>query len=118
MRTWTHLLTSSALLGSAFGGLVKRDYSAPTDDGFPDPDDEQTRLLEQKAFGKLPGAIPPLGANAASITTFQLIAFNEIWESAYFDSLLHNITDEVEGYQTDKKDELVKIISAVLAVSF
>lgn len=116
MRT-SAVFGSAALLGSAVAGLVPRIESAPTDDGFPNPDAEQQKTFESEAFGRAPGTPLPDKLGPSSTTVFQLIAFNEIWESAYFDSLLRNITDEVEGYETDEKDKLIKIISTVLAVS-
>lgn len=56
---------------------------------------------------------------ADAVTTLQVLAYNEIFEVAFFSSLLANITDGVDGY-TDlplDKDYIVSILTAVVAVS-
>lgn len=55
-----------------------------------------------------------------AITTLQVIAYNEIFEVAFFSSLLNNVTHCVEGY-TDlaglDKDYVTQILTQVIAVS-
>lgn len=52
-----------------------------------------------------------------SITSFQLIAFNEMFEVAFFSELVENITNEVDGYQFNQKtSDVLDTLSTVLAV--
>lgn len=103
-------LSLLSLLGLAQGAAV------PTNNGFPEPSSDQQVVLAKQAGGKLPNVELPKELGPESTTAFQLIAFNELFETAYFDSLLQNITNEVDGYKTDQKDELVKLFSVIRAV--
>jgi hypothetical protein len=54
------------------------------------------------------------------ITNLKLIAFNELFEVAYFNELLLNITTNVTGYTfSDEKDHdfVIEAFTAILAVS-
>lgn len=97
-------------------------YSIPTDDGFPSPSPDQLMVIQQIADGTLSNAPPPAKLNESSFPVFQLIAFNENFEVAFFSSLLHNITTGVKGFDDfpnkKKKMELVDILQTVLAVCF
>ncbi|GJN71055.1 late sexual development protein [Purpureocillium lilacinum] len=104
-----HLFHLSPLLGVALGAAI------PNNDGFPAPNDQQKLGIAVQAGGLLPNTPPPTSLGAGSATAFQLIAFNELFETAYFGSLVQNISAGVEGYQAENKDELVKIFSTVLA---
>ena len=106
-----YLFHLSPLLGVALGAAF------PNNDGFPAPNDQQKLGIAVQAGGLLPNTPPPTSLGAGSATAFQLIAFNELFETAYFGSLVQNISAGVDGYQAENKDELVKIFSTVLAVS-
>ncbi|KND91796.1 hypothetical protein TOPH_03468 [Tolypocladium ophioglossoides CBS 100239] len=103
------LLSLPALLGLAAGASI------PSNDGFPNPNAQQKLAIAQQAGGLLPNGPPPPSLGASSITAFQLIASNELFETAYFSSLLQNITAGAPGYQAQNKDELTKIFATVLA---
>ncbi len=103
-------LSLLGLLGLAAGAAV------PTNDGFPMPNKDQQVVLAKQAGGKLPNLALPTELGPGSTTAFQLITFNELFETAYFDSLLQNITNGVQGYEADNKEELMKIFSTVRAV--
>lgn len=95
-------------------------YAIPTDDGFPTPNPDQLKVIQQIADGTLSNAPPPAKINESSFPVFQLIAFNEQFEVAFFSSLLYNVTNDVPGFtlpNPKKKDELVDILETVLAVS-
>ncbi|KAF4981570.1 hypothetical protein FZEAL_2636 [Fusarium zealandicum] len=111
------IFASAGLLGSAVAGLVPRSFAIPKDKGFPNPSAEQEQQIALIAGGKLPGGPLPTSLGPGSTTAFQLIAFNELFETAFFNSLLHNITHEVKGYKVEgeKRVEAEKIIRAVLA---
>lgn len=113
------LFASAGLISSAFAGLVPRSYRVPSSNGFPNPDQEQLNAINLQAGGKLPGAPLPTSLGDGSTVAFQLIAFNELFETAYFSSLLYNVTKGVENYQVDgdKLAEAQKILKTVIAVS-
>ncbi|KAK3185565.1 hypothetical protein K4F52_005665 [Lecanicillium sp. MT-2017a] len=86
----------------------------PNNDGFPMPNDQQKMDIAKKAGGLLPNGPLPKELGDGSATAFQLITANELFETAYFSSLLHNITDGVEGFEAENKDELVDIFTRIL----
>lgn len=96
-------------------------YSIPSADGFPKPDAQQILKIQNDAGGVLPNEPPPPELTDSGITNFQLIAFNEQFEVAFFSSLIENITNNVDGYQSTPgiKDtaELLEILNNVKAVS-
>jgi hypothetical protein len=51
-----------------------------------------------------------------SATTFQAIAFGELFEVAYFTSLLNNITDNVSGYEIGSGAVRGAVIDAITAI--
>jgi len=77
----------------------------------------QLQNIQLQAHGTLPnGAAPPKPAED-DLLSLRFIAFNELWEVAFFTELLANITNNVPGY-TDFKDqeERQAIINAITAV--
>jgi hypothetical protein len=78
-----------------------------------------TGLNTQAAGGTLPNTPLPTALPTDAVQTLQVIAYNEIFEVAFFSSLLANITNGVEGF-TDlplDKDYITSILTAVVAVS-
>ena len=55
-------------------------------------------MIGQLAGGPLPDTAPPSSISAVSAANLRLIAFNEIFEVAYFTELLANITKGEKGY--------------------
>ncbi|TQV91024.1 COPII coat assembly protein sec16 [Cordyceps javanica] len=102
-------LTLLGLVSLATGAAV------PSNDGFPMPSQDQQVMLAKQAGGKLPNVALPKELGPGSTTAFQLIAFNELFETAYFDSLLRNITNGVQGYEAENKQELIHIFTTVRA---
>lgn len=113
MITYQALL-AAALSGLATGAVLPR-ASVPSDNGFPMPNDQQKLAIAQQAGGLLPNAPPATSLGAGSTTAFQLIAFNELFETAYFNSLANNISNNEPGFEAPAGalDE----IRAVVAVS-
>ncbi|KAF5001981.1 hypothetical protein FDECE_10783 [Fusarium decemcellulare] len=111
------LFASAGLLGSVAAGAVPRGFSVPKENGFPNPSPQQEAQIAIQANGKLPGGALPTSLGPGSTTAFQLIAFNELFETAYFSSLLYNITNGVKGYEVEKSKlaEAQKIIKTVIA---
>lgn len=90
----------------------------PLADGFPAPTSKQLQAIQDQALGALPGGALPTKLDKDSITSFQLVAFNELFEVAFFNSLLYNVTHNVKGY-TDLRGEtkayVVETLKAVVA---
>jgi hypothetical protein len=110
-----HIVSAAALLGLA------ATYAIPSDDGFPNPSDQQLLSIEQEAGGLLSNAPPPPKLSEDGIANFQLIAFNEQFEVAFFSSLIDNITNNVDGYQSapglGNTGALLEILQTAKAVS-
>ncbi|KAI1877335.1 hypothetical protein JX265_003343 [Neoarthrinium moseri] len=94
-------------------------FVIPSRDGFPDPNSQQLLDIETKADGLLSNEPPPPALSDAGIANFQLIAFNENFEVAFFSSLIENITNNVPGYErapglkdTDSLLEILKTVKA------
>jgi len=89
-------------------------------DGFPAPSAEQLLAIEELAHGTIPNGPPPPPntISADGITSLEFINFNENFEVAFFSSLLHNITTNVNGFQISdhkERDFVIEVITAVLA---
>ncbi|KAK3063039.1 hypothetical protein LTS18_002867 [Coniosporium uncinatum] len=79
-------------------------FRFPLADGFPNPNDQQLHQIEEIAHGTLPNGPPPPKIDHDTKTSLQLIAFNENFEVAFFEQLIKNITNNVNGFQfNDKK---------------
>jgi hypothetical protein len=89
--------------------------------GFPNPNPSQLNDIEVAAHGSLPVAAPnavskPLAAD--SLVSQRFIAFNEIFEVAFFTSLINNITVDAPGFKIDnqtKKNDLLDDLKAIQA---
>lgn len=106
----------SALLGAASAARIPRAFTVPSTNGFPNPDSAQQMVIAEQAGGKLPNSPPATSLGDNSATAFQLIAFNELFETAYFTSLINNITSGVAGY-TNAPPGALDTLMAVQAVS-
>ncbi|KAJ5656098.1 hypothetical protein N7507_008048 [Penicillium longicatenatum] len=87
-------------------------------DGLPKPSPSELSLIEQAARGTLPNAPPPAVISNKGITNLKLIAFNELFEVAFFHELLTNVTENVDGYRfTDQADRdfVIGALKAILA---
>ncbi|KAL9112954.1 MAG: hypothetical protein Q9227_002819 [Pyrenula ochraceoflavens] len=93
--------------------------SFPLSNGFPNPSPAALNDIQQQALGTLPNGPPPTKLANSSCTSFQVIAFNEIHEVAFFSELLANITAHHPGdyaiHDPKKKDLVVKTITAIIA---
>ncbi|KAJ9640743.1 hypothetical protein, variant [Exophiala oligosperma] len=94
-------------------------FKFPLQNGFPNIQNPSAALtqIEQQAHGLLPNGPPPPSAPAADdLTSLRLIAFNEIFEVAYFTELLSNVTNNVVGYQFQDANLRETIIEALTAI--
>ncbi|KAJ6006138.1 hypothetical protein N7451_004082 [Penicillium sp. IBT 35674x] len=112
-----------ALLGvassvSAAPAKAPRAIQHELPDGLPYPSPSELSLIEQAAHGTLPNGPPPAVISSKGITNLQLIAFNELFEVAYFHELLLNITENIDGYRftdTGDRDFVTAALRAILA---
>ncbi|KAJ5152122.1 hypothetical protein N7492_010417 [Penicillium capsulatum] len=87
-------------------------------DGLPYPSPSELELIEQTARGTLPNGPSPPVISSPGILSLQLIAFNELFEVAFFNDLLANITKSVMGYRfqdSGDRDFVIKSLRAILA---
>jgi len=82
---------------------------------FPTPGPQELLAIEQQAGGTLSDAPPPPFPGKDGITNLQLIAFNELFEVAFFTELIANITNSVPNYEVDAFT--MKALKAVQGVS-
>ncbi|KAG9257367.1 late sexual development protein [Emericellopsis atlantica] len=108
-----YYLITASLVGIACAGLVPR-ANVPSANGFPQPDKHESLTIAQQAGGLLPNAPPPKTLGNGSIAALQLIAFNELFETALFNSLINNITSNATGYN-DTPDGALEALEAVRA---
>jgi len=94
-------------------------FKFPLANGFPNIQNPSSALtqIEEQAHGTLPNGPPPPAAPAADdLTSLRLIAFNELWEVAFFTELLANVTNNVPGYQFQDGAQRQTIINALTAI--
>jgi len=106
---------AAAVLGLT-STLITASPVFPVNDGFPTPSPDQIKEIEQKALGTLSNATPPPNASADGLISLRLIALNELFEVAFFEDLISNITNNVKGYtfKTPKsRDFVLKSLAAV-----
>lgn len=87
----------------------------PLGNNFPTPAASQIAAIETQAHGSLPNGPPPPTPHADTLTSLRLIAFNELFEVAYFTELLNLIKSKADGFWDDSKD-MSFIIDALTAV--
>lgn len=88
----------------------------PLADGFPNPSASELQMIEEKAGGTLGNGPPPSSLSAVSATNLRLIAFNEIFETAFFTDLLYNITTHQNGYTYFGAFSKEFVVDALMAV--
>ncbi|UZJ54075.1 hypothetical protein CBS101457_003395 [Exobasidium rhododendri] len=98
------------------GAVAAAPFSLPN--GFPNPSASALKQISLEAGGTLPNTALPTTLKADAIQSLQVIATNEIFETAFFSSLLDNVTNSVQGY-TDfgsfDKSYVVQSLTAIRA---
>ena len=101
-------------------------FKFPLNNGFPNiqvPSD-QLNQIQQDALGTLPKAAPNAPPAAApksdSVTSLGFIAFNELFEVAFFTELFNNVTTGAPGFREgdllgQSKDKILRILKIVIA---
>lgn len=111
------LVLLAALVAPAAAAILPREFNQTSSEGFPKPNTQQLMAIAEQAGGKLPAGSLPTDLSNTSITALQLIAFNELFEVAYFSSLLNNLTMNATGYDVPEKKAVIEIVKTVRAVS-
>lgn len=110
--------TSAKLLAVGAACAAAAPFSFPLANGFPDPSNTTVAEIQRTAGGTLSNNGPPTGLNAETVNSFGLIAFNEIFEVAFFTELVSNITQGVEHYRfpPEVAEFTIASLNAVIAV--
>lgn len=113
---------SGTARSAAAASTAAAGYNA-TDSQFPPPfpnvakNSSAEKAIEKAALGTLPqgNAAPPMPSED-SLISLGFIAFNELFEVAFFTELLHNITTSKPGY-TDipNREEVLRVLKVVQA---
>jgi hypothetical protein len=106
------LASANAQVASAtnFNGAISTEgvrqgdvFKFPLGNGFPEIDNPSAALnkIEQQAHGQLSNAPPPPkgGLQPDTVNANAFVAFNELFEVAYFSDLLHNVSTNQHGFQ-------------------
>ncbi|OAA69731.1 late sexual development protein [Cordyceps fumosorosea ARSEF 2679] len=98
------------LLGGVSAAII------PNNDSFLKPNTQQVLSIAKEAGGLLPNLPLPTKLGPGSRTTFQLIAFTELVEVAFFNSLVQNVTKGNKGYEINGHVEnITKILTTIQA---
>lgn len=93
-------------------------FSFPLSNGFPNIPNPSTQLtqIEDQGHGTVPNEPPPASVKSDTITSLQLLAFNEISEVAFFTELIENVTNNVPGYTFPDSGVRQFILDALIAI--
>ncbi|KAI7083589.1 hypothetical protein KC356_g7437 [Hortaea werneckii] len=117
-------MSGSYSSGSSSGSDGEVAFKFPLSNGFPDIDNPSDALtkIEEQAHGTLPNASMPANGIAPpppqpdSVNSLGFIAFNELFEVAFFTELIYNITNNVMGFdQVPNRDQVLGILNVVVA---
>ncbi|CAG8195963.1 unnamed protein product [Penicillium salamii] len=84
--------------------------------GLPVPSPSELELIEDRAHGTLPNGPPPPSISEGGLTNLKLVAFNELFEVAFFHELITNITDKVLGYRFSNEDDYYFVLRGLKAI--
>lgn len=122
MRFFLSAFALLSLVSSLIAAPTARapDTGEKLPDGLPYPSPNELKIIEQNAHGTLPNGAPPPVISNRGILNLKLIAFNELFEVAFFSELITNITENVDGYRftdDDDRTETLSWLKVILAVS-
>lgn len=92
-------------------------FTYPLANGFPNLNATALQQVYKLAGGTLPNGALPSKLLPAGVQTLQLIAANELFETAYFTELLANITTGVSGYEDGNTQAVKDALTAIINVS-
>lgn len=104
--------------GSANGPQIKsgNPFSFPLPNGFPNPNNDTLFSISQLAHGIEPNGAAPNNLTEDDLTSFRFIAFNELFEVAFFTDLLFNITNNVPGFEYGDQQQRQVLLNALIAI--
>lgn len=111
-------IACASLIGLSCLSLVSAaPFKFPLQNGFPTVANPSTVLnqIEFAAHGSLPNGAPPATITDDTKNSLRLIAFNEIFECAFFTELIANITNNVAGYTIEHTGARQLILDALTA---
>ncbi|TVY19681.1 hypothetical protein LARI1_G002643 [Lachnellula arida] len=94
----------------------------PLHNGFPNPNPDNITNIEQAAHGSLPIAAAAAknasakAPSADSLTSLRFIAFNELFEVAFFTSLINNITAGRDGFKMNNGTAQKYLLDGLTAI--
>lgn len=94
---------------------------APPTDGFPNISGADLQAVFHDAHGTLPNASAPAKISEEGKTNLRLIAFGETMEVYYFSQLVHNITENVPGYEiktVEEREYFLSVLRVIEKVSY
>ena len=109
---------TNATSTSSSGSATVSAFKFPLSNGFPaiSKGSSQLSTVEEQAGGTLPNGTPPPSVSGDTQVSLGFIAFNELFEVAFFTELIQNITEAKPGYdQIDDSDGVLGILKEVLA---
>jgi hypothetical protein len=108
------LLSFTALIAgiASAAPAAKREISPdgkyfPLPNGFPNPGQDAILQIQLDADGTLPNGAPPASLSPEGATNLKLIALNELFEVAFFNELVYNVSNKVPGYDLGYGHEYV-----------
>lgn len=103
----------AALMGFLTASQVAQSFTIPTANGFPRPDPEQLSTIEVQANGRLPDLGSPTSLAAEVVTMYQVMAYLEQFEAAYFSSLRSNVSNQEPGYELYNESEKADVLESL-----
>ena len=115
MTTASHYSTSTSSYRS-FPTQVSSSKNLLLSNGFPNLSASALSSVNNAAHGTLSNATGKPTFSTNDLTNFQLVAFNEFFEVAFFTSLLTNITTNVPGFEIPAHLNATYILDTLIAV--
>ena len=98
---------------------AQQPFKYPLSNGFPNlgPTDPAVAQIQQQAHGTLPNRASALDISSQSALVWELIAFNALFEVAFFTSLLNNLTHNGPGLVPDaaERQTVIDTITVIQA---
>ncbi|KEF58543.1 uncharacterized protein A1O9_06469 [Exophiala aquamarina CBS 119918] len=91
-------------------------FAFPLSNGFPNLSPAALQAVEVQAQGTEPNGAAPTGLSEDDLTSIRLIAFNELFEVAFFTDLLYNVTNRVSGFEVPNPKKRQEMIAAITAI--
>ncbi|KAJ5807361.1 hypothetical protein N7447_010817 [Penicillium robsamsonii] len=111
-----HIATLLGVAHLTFAAPFLSVSTHPLPGGMPNPSPSELEMIELNAHGTLPNGPAPAGISEGGIVNLKLIAFNELFEIAFFDQLITNITDNILGYRFSDKNDYNFVLNSLKVI--